>query len=687
LKVRDASAIGEIHACPKCGSMVQIAAPQGWTGETVAVASAAAVLAVAESPEPSFTHIEQPSDAVADMFEAAAAAASTPQVVDIPTPIASESAMPTTAPPPAGSPLVLWSVVGSAVILVGGLTIAMWPERETSNTDEHVAPIAAAAVAALPPKAESDEIATPSTEQVVASSTESHTAAKPIAEESAADTETAAAISDNEPALPDLPAEETAESTAVDDVTDAASLSATAEMEDESPAPSTVTASSDQQRTPVLKFDPLDFDPSQFSIGTSTAPVPPASSITEDPPGEAASAAGTQTESPDAEESNIIAPPPANPTITVRLGPVVNDTDTVDIATSLEFEVDSLEVADIPLNQFVHTLSNISGVPITLDPLAFELAGSSPREKVTVAARNATLDELLQGRLRAARLEYVERDGHLITSLADGDRRSSREFDVSDLMEAGTADASAVAKLIQMYLSPKSWTVSNGSPTIEVKGGKLRVEQSKAVQHEMLLFCERLRLARGLARKSRYPTELLSIDSPYTKLETRLAEKCTITFLPWTRLADVLQYWQESSGITMLADWHRIADVDLGPATPLSCSAVDRSWSEVLDETLGPLGLGWWAVDGTTIQITSREALDEIYRVEFYSIPKPMRDQFTSGSALLETLRADLSEKVGAPAVAADQLQLQVDKPSRRLIVRGTPQTHRYLSSRLRTAD
>ncbi len=445
--------------------MVQIAAPQDWTGETVAVASAAAVLAVAETPEPSFTHVEPPSDAVADMFEAAAAAASTPHVVDTPTAIASESVMPTTALPPAGSPLVLWSVVGSAVILVGGLVIATWPERETPNTAEQVAPIAAA-VAALPPKAESDESALPSTEQVVASSTEPHTAAKPISEESIADTEAAAAISDNEPALPDLPAEETAESTAVDDDSDIASAAATAEVEDESPAPSTVAASSDQQRTPVLKFDPLDFDPSQFSIGTSTAPVPPASSITEDPPGEAALAAGTQTESPDTEESNIIAPPSANPTITVRLGPVVNDTDTVDIATSLEFEVDSLEVADIPLNQFVHTLSNISGVPITLDPLAFELAGSSPREKVTVAARNVTLDELLQGRLRAARLEYVERDGHLITSLADGDRRSTREFDVSDLMEAGAADASAVAKLIQTYVSPQSWTTSNGSPRL-----------------------------------------------------------------------------------------------------------------------------------------------------------------------------------------------------------------------------
>src|SRR5689334_2222542 len=30
LKIRTADVIGEIHACPKCGSMVQIIPPAGW---------------------------------------------------------------------------------------------------------------------------------------------------------------------------------------------------------------------------------------------------------------------------------------------------------------------------------------------------------------------------------------------------------------------------------------------------------------------------------------------------------------------------------------------------------------------------------------------------------------------------------------------------------------------------------
>ncbi|HEX2474991.1 MAG TPA: hypothetical protein VHK01_09600 [Lacipirellulaceae bacterium] len=694
LKVRDASAIGEIHACPKCGSMVQIAPPQGWTGETANIASAA-VLAVADTPEPNFTHVEPPSDALADMFEVAAAAALTPQIANEASSVAFETADVIPVPAQAVPPFVLWSIVASTAVIIGGLAIAMWPDRDTPDTTEQATPIASAAVAALPPEAVADNSSRPSTEQVIASSPEPHTAAKPISEDDDTNTEAATATSDEPSAIPEPPADEIAHSTPTDNDTEVPSSTPIAEIDAESPPPSTTAAGGDQQRTPVLKFDPLDFDPWQFSVGGTASENPPTTSVAEDPPGEVASdfgelsraEAGTLTETPVAEENDTLLPPQANPTITVRLGPIVNNAAARDIATSLKFKVDSLEAADVPLNRFLQTLSDLSGVPVTLDPLAFELAGSSPRDKITVAAHNVTLDELLKDRLRAKRLNYVERDGHVVISLADGDRQSPREFDVSDLMEAGAADASAVAKLIQTFVAPQSWPSSDGSPTIQVKGPKLRIEQRKAVQHEMLLFCERLRLARGLARKSRYPAELLSIDSPYAKLESPLTAKSTFTFLPWTRLADVLQHWQAASGVTMLADWHRIADVDLRPATPLSCSAVDRTWGQVLDEILEPLGLAWWAVDGTTIQITSREALDEIHRVEFYNISKAMRDQFTSGNALIETLRAELGENVGAPAAAADQLQMHVDKPSRRLIVRGTPQIHRYLSDRLRTAD
>jgi hypothetical protein len=667
--------------------MVQILPPADWKTDAIPVASAA-VLMAADIQQPDFAHIPPPSDEVADMFEAAAAAAATPQAATMPPEVASETAASAATPTRAASKYVLWSAVGVAVFVVGGLALVMWP-----NGDEPIkapaTPVATAAVAAASLSEETLEPSARATDEVIEPTGQPYAVSKPPSD----DGESVAP--GNKPPVANPPAVEVAHSN--ESYNETSEPAAPPVGETEVPATSTVAASSEQQVAPVLRFDPLDFDPSQFSLGATASSTSdsPAASVNDEPPDgtESAGALGAA----DADDSDMLAARPANPSISIRVGPLTEESMRHNVAEQLAFEVDSLEVTDMPLVRFIDTLNDLSGAPITLDPLAFELSGSSPQGAVTISARTLTLEKLLRDALRAHRLEFAERNGHVVVELAGGQRRSAREFDVSDLMPTGAADASGVARLIEVFVSPQSWRplgtrqdrmpgARNGAGTIEVKGGKLRVEQTKAVHHEMLLFCERLRLARGVSLKSRYPAELLSVDSPYDKLKARLAEKATFTFLPWKRLADVLQHWQYESGVTILADWHHIADVELGPATPVACSAIGRTWVEVLDEILQPLELGWWAADGQTIQITSREALDAIHRVEFYEIPKPIQDQFANGEAMLESVRTELSKEIGDQAAAADQLQMQLDKPSRRLIVRGTPQAHRYLSERLHSA-
>jgi hypothetical protein len=270
----------------------------------------------------------------------------------------------------------------------------------------------------------------------------------------------------------------------------------------------------------------------------------------------------------------------------------------------------------------------------------------------------------------------------VLLALAGGELRRSVDYDVHDLI--GPDGAAPLADLIERFVSG---TTSNegGTGTIRVEGTKLRIDNTQNFRHQALIFCERLRLARGLAVRSRYPAELLSIESPYTKLAPKLQQRATFTFLPWTRLADVLRYWQEQVGVTMVADWAAVADAELGPSAPIACSAIDRTWEEALDGILEPLGLAWWAVNGEMIQITSREALDGLQRVEFYTVSKSLRDQLARGTSLLAAVAADAG--AGDPGGASsDATQFEIDEPSGRLVVLAPPTVHRYLSQQLRAS-
>jgi hypothetical protein len=90
-------------------------------------------------------------------------------------------------------------------------------------------------------------------------------------------------------------------------------------------------------------------------------------------------------------------------------------------------------------------------------------------------------------------------------------------------------------------------------------------------------------------------------------------------------------------------------------------------------------------VNGQTIQITTAEALSTIQRTEFYRVPPSMREQFDSKDAFIASLQSELQQRAGE-AIANRVVQMHVDVPSGRLIVRGMPAVHQYLSSRLNSA-
>jgi len=95
LKIRSAAAIGEIHACPKCGSMVQIAPPAGWTADAATPALAGALVNVSSEPalsiSPSSSTIV-PADFGVDLLtEPIAARAAAPAISETPQPASRRS--------------------------------------------------------------------------------------------------------------------------------------------------------------------------------------------------------------------------------------------------------------------------------------------------------------------------------------------------------------------------------------------------------------------------------------------------------------------------------------------------------------------------------------------------------------------------------------------------------------------
>jgi hypothetical protein len=292
---------------------------------------------------------------------------------------------------------------------------------------------------------------------------------------------------------------------------------------------------------------------------------------------------------------------------------------------------------------------------------------------------------LLRTTLTKQRLELAERDGGFVLALPKADEIGSNPFDVDDLASAN--DIASVGQLIETFVAPTTWKSGGGSGTIEVEGNKLRITNTLEVRRQVLVFCERLRVARGLAVRSRYPKGLVSATPAFQLLAPKLDARTTFTFLPWSRFADVVRHWQETTGRDFLVDWSALKDLEIGPDSTIACSARDRSYSDALDGILEPLGLTWWAANGDTIQITTIEAAKNIERVEFYEVPQNPRTQFANSDAMSEALLKEIGARRRDKRQLAPSARLQVDEPSGRLIVLADAETHRFLSARLSSTE
>jgi hypothetical protein len=655
LKVRDASLIGQIHACPKCDSMVQIQPPAA--SQRMPTAAPIVVAEIADITVP-----PQPTGTLSMEF------------VELPAPA---TLIATTL-----SPFVWWCSGGIAFILLAGLAAAMWLRGE-GNADVSVeAPVVAESSHNAEPSVAPNPYAvdTPAEPTVAADPPTPNDADRQIATQPADPPPTAAA-------LPELPADEQRTTSERVEPAKRAAAALPPEPDVRLGSPKTAAPGDEKPDAPVLTFDPLDFDPARLSLGSASPPSPPPSAASMANSIDNESSADSEIEmAPASEErAEALLPNPArDQTLHVRLGPMPSDRPRDNnAAEQLALQVDSLRLSDVPLARFVDVLSRMAGVPIALDGQSLELAGVSPRQPISVSVENIAIEKILQDALSKRRLTLLAHEGTMRITLRNAQQRRTIDYQLSDLCPGG--DAAPLAELIERFVAPTSWQPAGGKGTIAMDGTTLHIEQAQSAHHEILIFCERLRLARGLALRSRYPAARLSIVPPQTALAGKLHARTTFTFLPWTPLGDIFRHWEETSGFTILVDWAALANQELAPWSPAACSVVHRTWNEALDHVLAPLELAWWAVDPETLQITTREALDHIQRIEFHFVPQSLQEQFASKDALIEALQNEAPQADDSGGTHSVSLHMEFDEPSGRLLVRGSPLAQQYLIGRLTT--
>lgn len=411
LKVNDESVIGDILACPKCQSMVQVVPPEGWQ-RPGSIAAAAAVTLPLDTTKSTGSSISIPQSTAAAASAAArkvvppalptksvaaASATKSASVSDAKQPTINTPSTPTAAaaasvPPSVGAEVLAapsaprwdWLLLGSGV--VGGIVLGagIWFALTARDSDSDVSTPSEVRVASKP-------IATPT-----------QPAEKP-ADAGAPTTEPAPTVANHDATTEPVPEEPVAAT----EPSDAAPAEPNANAPSESvPAPKNDSAepssSSPPAKSPALKLEPSP------SADAKREPAP-------------AVGAPSAADKPAAPEEAPVAPKnfaPADPTSDPIATPALARED---VESRLTSKLSEIKFHKVPLSQFVDFVADASGLTIVIDDSAIAKVGKSRKSPITLDLADATTGEALRLGLERLGLTWTIR-GTKVVITVDGHR-------------------------------------------------------------------------------------------------------------------------------------------------------------------------------------------------------------------------------------------------------------------------
>lgn len=336
----------------------------------------------------------------------------------------------------------------------------------------------------------------------------------------------------------------------------------------------------------------------------------------------------------------------------------------VNANNQLAIQLPSLDFPSISLVQLCRFVQELTSVPVTLDVDSLQRAGISPDVPVAVAAKNEDLATVLRNALQPLQLEWRTDGTQVLVTAVGMDAVETVTYDVYDLVADDAAQQQQLQSWLENLVAPAAWQRHGGPGTMQLDKGRLQVTTTRAVQYEVKLFCERLRIARALRPQGKVPDYAAAQQLRLRPALDRLAQTVTVHEPIGAPLVKILDKIGSQADLTITVDWHGLMGEGWTPAALARLDIDDVPAAEALQQLLGPMRLAFRVFSANTVQVTTFDRAWKLEEIEFFPLePFWQKDQ---GRQVLRRIRGLLSDSLD---LSVGQARFVVDPASRTLIV------------------
>jgi hypothetical protein len=369
---------------------------------------------------------------------------------------------------------------------------------------------------------------------------------------------------------------------------------------------------------------------------------------------------------PPAPPAEVDAPAAAEPVV---LQPTRPEPPIVDVAARLSEPISAIQLQDIPLVEALQLVTQLSTIPIHLAPDAICRRNMRANHSIRLTARDVTVRQLLDQIAAGANLGWTAVDGYvMVTTVPEASGELvTFHHDVADLIGGNADAAAALSGWVTQLIEYGSWS-SQADPGAEgadvpradcrVDGTKLVVTQRDTVQYRVLEFLEKLRVARGLAPRTRILSDRIAMGPRATHC---VALEQTISLRPWQEqtIGQLAMALGRQASLQILIDWPALHAAGWSPEDTERFFCEQQALEAALDAWLRTKGLTYRVIDAQTLEITTPQALAGTHDVEMYRLKADdgsTVDLKSVTQQLLNQLGEATFQPEGSGALAYDEL-------------------------------
>ncbi len=297
----------------------------------------------------------------------------------------------------------------------------------------------------------------------------------------------------------------------------------------------------------------------------------------------------------------------------------------------LQQNIGGLKYDNVPLSKALRSLTAMSGIPITIDANSIATAGLSPDPAIEKLISDVELGAAIDELIKPHGLSKIAHETGVTIGVFHSSDFEEQSHDAGSI---ALNDPERLAKIIKTLIFPDIWVQGVNPATITTDRNKIKVNAHPSAQVQIKLLLERLLAANRLTLDANDKEALSTLESRWSSLSPQLSQSPNLKHSLQKDIGTFLSAVQANTGVTILIDWQNVVQTGWNPQTLVPGSIRESSVGRVIEELGKSLSLAHIAIDEKTIVFTTFERAAQSIELEVYPVHELVKAGFQEADIL-----------------------------------------------------